>query len=481
MVRLFTKDAPKTVENFVGLATGEKEWTNPDTGEQQTGEPLYDGTIFHRCIRDFMVQGGDPLGRGTGGPGYKFEDEFQSGRKFDKPGLLAMANAGPNTNGSQFFITVGATAWLNNKHTIFGEVVKGYDVVTKVANDIPKGASDRPKTDVKHQRSSPSPTRRNARVGARFTLRDPGLAGTPDTSGKMDTPSFTVVSPRSSAGPTSGKSTLLNRLTGEKVAIVSPKPQTTRNRILGVVTRPEGQVAFLDTPGIHQAKGELNRYMVDVALNAAEEVDLVLFLIEPAGVREGEALEVCPGNRFILERLKRANKPTFLVINKMDEVRKPLLLPLIDLYQKEFSFAEIMPISARTGDGVEALFAQVLKTLPEGEPLFDEDMLTDQAERQLVAEYIREQVLRHCRQEIPYSAAVVVDIFDEAEREPKAKPNKDGLAGLVRIEASIFVERESQKAIVIGKKGADAEDASGRTRASRSSGCSARTCSCRCG
>jgi peptidyl-prolyl cis-trans isomerase A (cyclophilin A) len=149
VVRLFSKDAPKTVENFVGLATGEKEWKHPGTGERMTGKSLYEGTIFHRCIPEFMIQGGDPLGRGTGGPGYQFADEFQSGRRFDKPGLLAMANAGPGTNGSQFFITVAATSWLNNKHTIFGEVVKGYEVVDRVANQIPKGPGDRPKTDVR--------------------------------------------------------------------------------------------------------------------------------------------------------------------------------------------------------------------------------------------------------------------------------------------------------------------------------------------
>jgi peptidyl-prolyl cis-trans isomerase A (cyclophilin A) len=149
VVKLFTKDAPKTVENFVGLATGEREWTDPATRTKKTGTPLYDGTIFHRCIADFMVQGGDPLGRGTGGPGYQFGDEFQSRRSFDKPGLLAMANSGPNTNGSQFFITVVPTPWLNNKHTIFGEVVSGQDIVRRVANEIPKGAGDRPKTDVR--------------------------------------------------------------------------------------------------------------------------------------------------------------------------------------------------------------------------------------------------------------------------------------------------------------------------------------------
>ncbi|GEL71412.1 MULTISPECIES: GTPase Era [Myxococcus] len=250
--------------------------------------------------------------------------------------------------------------------------------------------------------------------------------------------------------PNVGKSTLLNALTGEKIAIVSPKPQTTRNRILGVVTRPEGQVAFIDTPGIHQAKGELNRYMVEVALQAAEEVDLVLFLIEPPA---SEKPEVSPGNRAILDRLQKIGKPTFLVINKIDSVPKAQLLPLIDLYRQEFPFAEVVPISAREKDGVERLFHTVLGHLPEGENVFDEDMLTDQQERALVAEYIREQVLRHCRQEIPYSTAVVVDIFDESEREPRPGTPPNQLGGLIRIAASIFVERDSQKAIIIGKQG----------------------------
>jgi peptidyl-prolyl cis-trans isomerase A (cyclophilin A) len=147
-VKLFSKAAPETVKNFVGLATGEKEWTHPATQAKMKETPLYDGTLFHRCIKDFMVQGGDPLGRGTGGPGYKFADEFQSGLRFDKVGLLAMANAGPGTNGSQFFITAAPTPWLNNKHTIFGEVTAGLELVTRIANDIPKGAQDRPKTDV---------------------------------------------------------------------------------------------------------------------------------------------------------------------------------------------------------------------------------------------------------------------------------------------------------------------------------------------
>ncbi len=250
--------------------------------------------------------------------------------------------------------------------------------------------------------------------------------------------------------PNVGKSTLLNQLTGEKLAIVSPKPQTTRNRILGVVSRPEGQVAFIDTPGIHQAKGELNRYMVDVALQAVDEVDLVLFLVEPVNT---EKPEVGPGNRFILERLQKAGKPTFLVINKVDTIPKPVLLPLIERYRHEFPFAEVVPISAREDDGVEELFQSVLQHLPEGEPLFPEDVLTDQAERTLVSEYIREQVLRHCRQEIPYSTAVVVDFFDESERDPPPGAPQGKLAGLIRIAASIYVERDSQKAIIIGKQG----------------------------
>jgi len=145
-VKLFEKDAPKTVQNFVGLATGQADWIDPRTGQKSKAH-LYDGTMFHRVIPQFMIQGGDPLGTGTGGPGYKFEDEFQSGKKFDKPGLLAMANAGPNTNGSQFFITEVPTPHLNNRHTIFGEVISGYEVVTKIAA-VPRDARDKPNKDV---------------------------------------------------------------------------------------------------------------------------------------------------------------------------------------------------------------------------------------------------------------------------------------------------------------------------------------------
>lgn len=146
-LKLFPDAAPKTVENFVGLATGSKTWTDPKTGKEVKGKSLYVGTIFHRIIPGFMIQGGDPLGQGIGGPGYRFEDEFKSGKTFDKPGILAMANAGPNTNGSQFFITVAATPWLNNHHTIFGEVTKGMDVVEKIVN-APRGPRDFPDAPV---------------------------------------------------------------------------------------------------------------------------------------------------------------------------------------------------------------------------------------------------------------------------------------------------------------------------------------------
>ncbi len=271
--------------------------------------------------------------------------------------------------------------------------------------------------------------------------------------------------------PNVGKSTLLNRLLGEKVAIVSPKPQTTRTRILGVVTKPVGQLAFFDTPGVHEAKGALHKYMVDAALHAAEECDVVLFLVEAEGLREDRAPEIGPGNQIVLERLRTMQKPVILVINKIDEVQKGLLLPLIDVWRKAFDFVDVVPIAAKTGEGVDHLFDVVLAKMELGQPLFPEDMFTDQAERVLVGEFVREQVLRHCRQEVPYSTAVVVEVFDESERfsppperptskkkggkhaKPPPPPAKPRLTGLVRIHASIFVERDSQKAIIIGKQG----------------------------
>ncbi|HET9158935.1 MAG TPA: GTPase Era [Myxococcaceae bacterium] len=254
--------------------------------------------------------------------------------------------------------------------------------------------------------------------------------------------------------PNVGKSTLLNRLVGEKIAIVSPKPQTTRTRITGVVTRPEGQVAFVDTPGIHEARGALNKAMVEAALAALEDVDLVLLLVEPALGPDGKTPEVTPGVRAILERLARVKKPVLLVVNKVDTVPKPLLLPFVTALAQVRPFDEVLFVSALTGDGLDRLLSTTLARLPEGPPLFDAETFTDQQESGLAAELIREQVLRHTRQEVPHSSAVVIDAFDESERAPLPGSKPGGLQGLVRIHATLFVERESQKAIVIGKRGA---------------------------
>jgi GTP-binding protein Era len=254
--------------------------------------------------------------------------------------------------------------------------------------------------------------------------------------------------------PNVGKSTLLNRLVGEKIAIVSPKPQTTRTRITGVVTRPEGQVAFVDTPGIHDAKGALNRAMVETALGALEDVDLVLLLVEPALGPDGKTPEVTPGVRAILERLASVRKPVLLVVNKVDALPKPLLLPFVTALTAVRPFDEVLFVSALEGDGVGELLSTTLSRLPEGPPLFDAETFTDQQEIGLAAELIREQVLRHTRQEVPHSAAVVVDAFDESERAPRPGSKPGGLHGLVRIHATLYIERDSQKAIVIGKRGA---------------------------
>ncbi|AKU90956.1 GTPase Era [Vulgatibacter incomptus] len=249
--------------------------------------------------------------------------------------------------------------------------------------------------------------------------------------------------------PNVGKSTLLNRLIGEKLAIVSSKPQTTRNRVLGVLNRPELQVALFDTPGIHRAKGSLNRFMVDQALGILSEVDVVLYLIEPGLMKDssspsGFRVEIGEANQFILERLRASGKPAILGINKIDTIPKEMLLPVIQAWQAELPGATIFPLSALKGDGVESLLHTIGEHLPEGPAIFAEDMLTDLAERFIASEYVREQILRTTHQEVPYSTAVVIEDFDESERDGR---------GLVRIFARIFVERDSQKAILIGSKG----------------------------
>lgn len=246
--------------------------------------------------------------------------------------------------------------------------------------------------------------------------------------------------------PNVGKSTLLNRALGEHVAAVTPRPQTTRTRILGVWNAPGVQLALFDTPGLHRAQGALNRRMVEVALATLREVDAVLMLVE-AGTGPGGRVEVGEATRWAIEEVARSGKPAVLGVNKMDRAPRPALLPVIDAYRRLHDWAEIVPFSALTGENVEELLRALSRHVPEAaEPLFPPDVLTDQAERQLAAEYVREQVMLQTRQEIPYAAAVEVEEFDESAR-------REG-GGLVRISAVIYVERESQKAIVIGKKGA---------------------------
>lgn len=234
--------------------------------------------------------------------------------------------------------------------------------------------------------------------------------------------------------PNVGKSTLLNRILGDKIVITSDKPQTTRNRIQGIHNLPGCQMVFIDTPGIHRATSKLNKYMVDVALSSIKEVDVILFLVEA---------DAKPAHQegMILELLARAEAPVFLIINKIDLVAKETLLERIAAYAALYPFREIVPLSALNGDGVERLVELIYGTLPEGPAYFPDDILTDLPERFIVAEIIREKVFRLTHDEVPYSVAVVVESF------------KERADGLISISATINVERESQKGIVIGRKG----------------------------
>jgi GTP-binding protein Era len=235
--------------------------------------------------------------------------------------------------------------------------------------------------------------------------------------------------------PNAGKSTLLNRIIGTKVAIVSDKPQTTRTRIVGVKNYEPGQVVFVDTPGIHRPLHRMNVRMVDAAVETLREVDVVVLMFD-ASTRPGH------GDEFVSGLLRDVKMPVVLVLNKVDLVAKSTLLPLIERAQSWHPFVAIVPISASTGDGVPQLEQVLLQHLPEADAIYPEDYLTDQPERVLVAETVREKVLLHTRAELPFSTAVIVDQFDESEREQ-----------ILRLYCTIFVETESQKPIVIGRGG----------------------------
>ena len=233
--------------------------------------------------------------------------------------------------------------------------------------------------------------------------------------------------------PNVGKSTLMNYLIGQKIAITSNKPQTTRNRIQTVLTMEEGQIVFVDTPGIHKAKNKLGEYMVNIAQRSLNEVDVALWLVEPSTF-------IGAGERHIIDQLKKVRTPVILVMNKIDMVKREELLPAIDIYRKEYDFAEIVPVSARKGDNTEELVKVIMKYLPYGPQFYDEDIVTDQPERQIVAELIREKALHCLNEEIPHGIAVAID---------RMKMEKK----VMHIDAAIICERDSHKGIIIGKQG----------------------------
>ena len=245
--------------------------------------------------------------------------------------------------------------------------------------------------------------------------------------------------------PNVGKSTFLNRIIGQKIAIMSDKPQTTRNKIQGVYTENDAQVIFIDTPGIHKPKHKLGDFMVKMAQTTLKEVDIVLFMVNAVeGFGRGE--------EFIIEKLKETKQPVFLVINKIDQLHPEQLLELIDQYRKLHEFAEIVPISALDGNNVDALIGTIKKYLPEGPQYYPENQVTDHPERFIIAELIREKVLHLTREEVPHSVAVVIDAIQKRE------------GGAVYINATIVVERPSQKGIIIGKQGKMLKEVGKRAR-----------------
>ena len=236
--------------------------------------------------------------------------------------------------------------------------------------------------------------------------------------------------------PNAGKSTLLNRIVGHKLAIVSDKPQTTRNRIVGVKNYADGQVVFVDTPGVHKPTHRMNVRMVGIAIDAMREVD-VLALVVDVSVKPGS------GDRFLLSLMKDVKTPAILALNKVDQIAKPKLLPVIDHYSRAHPFAEIVPVSAADGTNVDVLEQLFLRYLPDGQPLYPPDYVTDQPERFFIGEIIREQVLQMTHDELPFSTAVIIDRLETA-----------GDDGILKLYCTILVDRESQKPIVIGRAGA---------------------------
>lgn len=239
--------------------------------------------------------------------------------------------------------------------------------------------------------------------------------------------------------PNVGKSTLMNQLIGQKIAITSDKPQTTRNRIQTVYTDERGQIIFLDTPGIHKAKNKLGEYMVNVAERTMSEVDLVLWLVEPSTF-------IGAGEQHIAEQLNKVKTPVILVINKIDTIKKEEILTFIAAYKDILTFAEIIPVSALKGENTKVLLEEIYKYMPEGPMYYDEDTVTDQPERQIVAELIREKALKLLDDEIPHGIAVSIDSMKE-------RPQNSNNSGMIDIEATIVCERDSHKGMIIGKGG----------------------------